>query len=314
MPKKLTQQEAEKRIKIKEQLKGFKCKPFIYKNNKTRLYLICNCGYEWNTSFAEISDGTGCPECYGTRLWTQEEAEEKVASKCRVKNYTFKSFVYVGVNTELNLKCHCGYEWPVTFIEFTRVEKRGCPKCAGKAVYTQKEAEQKVTESLINQNMKHKSFVYVDNTSRILLECLKCGHEWDLSFNMITSKRKRGCPSCKGKTQTFSYIHSIHKNESCIGIKYGIESYNDGRRLIEQNSRTEYDIKHVCSYKFSTVSDCQKAELECKKLFQKENKELFGRKGYITKEEMRDGWTETTSVSNIEKIISIYEKWGGIKQ
>ncbi|UYL05198.1 hypothetical protein DIDNDMLP_00213 [Klebsiella phage KP13-7] len=103
--------------------------------------------------------------------------------------------------------------------------------------------------------------------------------------------------------QHYSYIHTIEYENEIIGLKYGIENIK-GKRVKEQNCRSIYYIKHHTSYYFESINDCKNAEKECK--------QIFG-KGIIQKENMKDGYTETTYAYNFNKIIEIYERFGGIK-
>jgi hypothetical protein len=87
-----------------------------------------------------------------------------------------------------------------------------------------------------------------------------------------------------------------------VAIKFGI-AIDSERRVKEQNSKSLYSIEQHSVYRFPSISLCKKAEKECKV-------ELI--RGIVLKRDMSDGWTETTEVSNLEKIIEIYERNGGI--
>lgn len=63
-------------------------------------------------------------------------------------------------------------------------------------------------------------------------------------------------------------------------------------------------IKHFATWEFPDVSSCKKAEKEVK---------LSIQTAVIDKELMRDGWTETCWPHEIDKIIKIYEDFGGIR-
>lgn len=68
------------------------------------------------------------------------------------------------------------------------------------------------------------------------------------------------------------------------------------------NSMNRAKAKNIGVWEFSSAEKCKKAEKECKKRVVT---------GFISKEYMKDGWTETASVLDLEKVISIYEKHGG---
>ncbi|QOE32525.1 hypothetical protein CPT_Muenster_353 [Klebsiella phage Muenster] len=308
MSKKITQFDAENNVNLKCIEKNYNFKPFIYIGSKeTMLNLICHCGNEWcTTSYNSfISGNKGCPECgkkSDSLKLSQEKAEEGVKAKCIQKNYTYKSFVYVNNKTRIPVKCHCGNEWNPTYNDFVDGDY-GCRKCAGTKKITQEEAEYNIKQKCLERNYSFQSFNYVNNKTGVPLIC-HCGHEWKSAYNdFITGNR--GCPKCAGKEQHYSYIHLVldPSNDSILGLKYGIETIKNNRHK-KQNRLSYYTIKPYFTFYFESSEDCKKAEKQCKKIF----------KPIFTKEELPDGYTETTIEDNLDKIISIYEKWGGIKQ
>ena len=73
-------------------------------------------------------------------------------------------------------------------------------------------------------------------------------------------------------------------------------------RLLNQNSCCIYEVENFGVWEFETKKSCLAAERECKQTLEC---------GVLTKEEMPDGFTESTWAFNLDKIISIYEKHGG---
>ncbi|MED6536177.1 hypothetical protein VWJ25_05915, partial [Escherichia coli O157] len=116
--------------------------------------------------------------------------------------------------------------------------------------------------------------------------------------------RGSGHPLRAGYSQQYAYVNIISDNDLPIALKYGIEKQK-GKRVKQQNKKSLFKVKLICVYSFPTVINCKEAEKECKR--------LFGN-GILSKKEMPDGYTETTTITNLEKILSIYEKWGGVKQ
>lgn len=115
--------------------------------------------------------------------------------------------------------------------------------------------------------------------------------------------KHQGNPYDAGKCATYTYIHVIMDSGVCVGVKYGKETVK-GNRVSKQNLNSIFDIKPMYSYRFPSVGNCTNAENECKRQFCP----------IFTKREVGDGYTETTTPNNIDKIIAIYEKWGGVKQ
>ena len=88
-----------------------------------------------------------------------------------------------------------------------------------------------------------------------------------------------------------------------MAVKFGIAN-NAIIRNRQQNRTSVYPVKGCGVWEFETKGDCVSAERECKQTLEC---------GILTKEEMPDGWSETVDVKDLEKIISIYEKHGGVR-
>ena len=142
---------------------------------------------------------------------------------------------------------------------------------------------------------------YVNSKTKIIIIDPEHGE-----FKLLPHDFIRGAnhPKHCNRVQHYAYIHIIYDNGVPIALKFGIES-TQGNRLIQQNRKSKYDISACYSFYFDDSESCKKAESECK------NSLLTG---VISKINMVDGYTETTSICNINKIINIYKKWGGKQQ
>lgn len=88
-----------------------------------------------------------------------------------------------------------------------------------------------------------------------------------------------------------------------VAVKFGV-AVNSLARAKHQNSKSIYEIQHHARYRFTDVYSCKKAERECLQELEC---------SVVSKEDMPDGYTETTWLYNLDKIIEIYERNGGIK-
>jgi hypothetical protein len=88
-----------------------------------------------------------------------------------------------------------------------------------------------------------------------------------------------------------------------VGIKFGITSMTNQRRLYEQNRKSLFEVSEYGMWEFIQVSACRKAERLCKEKYN----------NYLTKDIFPDGYTETAPFTAIDSIISIYENNGGIR-
>lgn len=123
-------------------------------------------------------------------------------------------------------------------------------------------------------------------TSR--LTCLKAGH--------------RGCV-CSRQNQTQAYIHRVVDNGWDVCLKFGIARDATTRRKT-QNRKNVFNVLPLKVYNFPTASQCKAAERECLDKLEC---------GTVSKRDMPDGYTETTYLRNLDAIIAIYKKHGGVE-
>jgi hypothetical protein len=201
-------------IKIEDKINN-KCKKFNYslkekfnyKNNRTKLFLICNndnygINNKWNPTYKDfIKDTYRCPKCSNHVKITQEEAEEKVKKRCQEINCSLKKSFIINNNvskTKLYLICNIdNYEWTPTYKNFIN-KKSGCPKCAGNAKITQKEADIKISNKCKNLNyILTKDFIYNNSNSKISLLCNIDNYKWNPTYNDFINNNSN-CPKCAG--------------------------------------------------------------------------------------------------------------------
>lgn len=95
-----------------------------------------------------------------------------------------------------------------------------------------------------------------------------------------------------------AYVFLVDK----FTVKFGItRDVSMRHKQLEQNNKRE--IKLLYAYEFEK-ENAAKAEVTCRMNFR-------GRR--LTKKELPDGYTETTSIQNLDKIIEIYERFGGVR-
>lgn len=113
-----------------------------------------------------------------------------------------------------------------------------------------------------------------------------------------------GCASCAGQVQKEAYINVILDGETPVGLKFGISGNSDSR-LYQQNSTNMFQMEQMGVWIFEETATCRSAEKECLSVLDC---------GIMTRTELKDGWTETTSTANYDKIVEIYERFGGTKK
>lgn len=126
----------------------------------------------------------------------------------------------------------------------------------------------------------------------------------EVTVEKLGSGLKRGnigC-DCSCLSQRNAYINLVRSDGIDLALKFGIANVPK-RRAYEQNLRSSLDVIQLMVWTFHSSKSCKAAEIECKKRMDT---------GVLSVNDMPDGWTETTYLSNIDDIVSIYEKFGGI--
>jgi len=255
--RKITQEEATKKVFERCKEMNYELlKPFIYKNNKTKLNLKCNKDdYEWLIIYDNfINRKSGCIKCSNVYSPTQKEANEKVLSRCKEMNYELlKPFIYKNQKTNIHLKCKKdNYEWISNYQNFTD-SKRGCARCSHNNKLTQEEANENVLTKCKEMNYTlAEPFIYIGaGKTKLHIKCNIDGHCWTPIYNNLINK-KYGCPKCnnisKGERIIFSilnkkniFYNTQYKFDDCVD-KYSLKF---DFYLPDYNMCIEYDgIQH----------------------------------------------------------------------
>lgn len=121
---------------------------------------------------------------------------------------------------------------------------------------------------------------------------------------MIFVNNETGCPDCckhgycPGLPGTFYVVH-WYKSDNQF-LKYGITNVGKSR-IRDQHNKTEYVSKILFFSEFVDGNIAIRLEKDCNK----RRNDLYGRKGYIAKEEFPDGHTETMSIDQWEWLYDL---------
>ena len=152
---------------------------------------------------------------------TYEEIKEYIESF----GYKLLSNEYKNNKTKLKIKCPKGHIFEMSFNSFKNGTR--CPKCGG----TQKLTYNEVKEYIENFKYKLLSTEYINNRTKLKLECSK-GHIFEMTFNNF--KNGARCPYCNGNVK-------LTYNE----VKKYIESF--GYKLLSRNYENNHSkLKIMC--------------------------------------------------------------------
>lgn len=225
-----------------------------YKNNKSPLNLLCNCGNEFITNFTSFKDKNKkqCNEC-GREM--QIKNATKTSDKFNqevyelVKNeYTILNG-YINADTKVTIRHNCDkcnhHEWNILPNNFLAGQR--CPKCAKNARKTTKEFAEEVKMitngeySLISEYKNSKTDV------KLRHNCSKCNN---YEYYVSSSNFYHGdrCPKCGGKlkktTEIFKQeVYNLVKDEYIVLGEY-------------KTAKTKLLVKHnECNHEYNVSPD-----------------------------------------------------------
>lgn len=259
-----------------------------------------------------VKGGVPC----GCAKYSVQYSPEQYTTLCSRKavelGYRFLGFEgeWKGAFTKINMFCDKHGEWRTGIISSLVNEGVGCPDCGvDKMTVSNTKPDKVMITSFFESGCFHPDTKFwrserltkQGSKSYWYMHCPKCGHVGEAT----SSNLQQGYYSCicSKHRQQECYISMVLDGECIVALKFGIAN-NSRQRANVLNSTSSYKIDLHMIYKFQNISLCKKAERECKKELET---------GVVLKRDMPDGYTETTWVYNLDKIIEIYQRNGGVR-
>lgn len=216
-----------------EKNEGLNIADYVAGSAKRVWWKCSSCEHEWQTSIrARYQRGTGCPLCARIESGRKRVATEISRKGCfsdaeLLRDWDWEknapsvpSDFTPASNSKVHWRCHvCGYLWAAKI--GNRVHGRGCPACAGKALYVGHNDFATTEPELAKEWHPTKNGtlsptdVMRGEARKVWWLCPK-GHSYEASLNKRTSDRT-GCPICNSGRQTsfreqafYYYIQKIY--------------------------------------------------------------------------------------------------------
>lgn len=254
-----------------------------------------------------LSTGAIPCNCARSYRWSKCQYEILCLRKADELGYKFLGFLgWLGRVTKLHLSCPEHGKWTSGIIKDFVNRGVGCPECNGG---TRKADEVMIASFFASEAFDPATKFWRSGRNNTQgkrthwnVECPVCGEQAEAYCGSL-QKGHRPC-ACSPMRQQECYINWVIDDTGVTkAIKFGIAN-DSNRRIKNQNKKSVHEIVQRTVYIFSTVESCKAAERECKSTLVT---------GVVPKQEMSDGYTETTYVSNLDKIKQIYIKHGGVE-
>lgn len=260
-----------------------------------------------------IRGGLPCG-CSDKPEWNPEQQIKRCTREAEVKGLEFLGFkdaVYESANkTRVVLRCPEHGVFDTTTVSMLILESNGCRRCGEIATAnTRIIPDDERVKSFLSTKAFHPETVFTNIGKKRKgqrdyiywkVSCPVCNQTCESSgFSLRLGNR---CCSCV-YDQKLAYINIVYDGNLEVAIKFGVTS-SLRKRLQQQNYWSRFRVENLFLYEFKDKYSCLNAENECKATVVC---------GILTKEDMSDGYTETTSLLNLDKIVRIYEKHGGVR-
>lgn len=294
-----------------------------WKGCYTKLHCHCDKHGEWfSTIIHSFKRGRGCPGCQTDalikrNLKSDEEHIQQFMATGKFREGTFFKRCKERRAVQGDMACW-SYTCPICSTDqyvlaglcngvFSSQEnnlKRGILPCRCSPIYRYTKAQ---WEYRYSQILEERGYIFRGwvgtawgRKARLKYECPVHGNQVTTGNTLLQGC---GCPLCAGYNQQQCYINLVSDQNIPLACKIGIAKDSEAR-LKSQNQRNLFQMQQLAVYEFPTVEDCKAAERACLS-------EL--RCGVISQRELQDGYTETVTLTDYDKVVSIYERFGGVR-
>lgn len=188
----------------------------IYKNNHSKIIIICpNHGLFLQTPGNHLC-GKGCPKCKNEKLKIIKLSNiSDFICKANIKhnfNYNYEKYIYINAHTDGIIVCN------VCLCDFTQspnthLNGSGCPYCYGNLKLTKDEFVRRAVK--IHNDYNYDNFNYINANIKSNIICPK-----NHVFEQTPSKHLQGhgCPLCKrskGELKIISFLYKYNIEFKC---------------------------------------------------------------------------------------------------
>lgn len=159
-----------------------------YKNNKTKVKIICRDHGVFEQTPGKHLSGTTCPKCLGRYKTTPDFISQ--AKQVHGDKYDYSLVYYIQNNKKVTILCNTHG----TFLQRPdgHLQGQGCPKCVGKDKTTQDFIQQ--AKRVHGDKYDYTDSFYIKTHDKVKILCGKHGVFEQTPVNHVV--HKQGCPKC----------------------------------------------------------------------------------------------------------------------
>jgi len=189
-----------------------------YKNNNTKIIIICPEHGEFLQTPNGHKNGAGCPKCGINKIKKilKKSLENVITDFKEVHGdkYNYSKVQYINTMTKVEILCpeHGSFFQSPN----DHLRKIGCPKCAGRNQFTQKEVIKKFKE-VHGDKYDYSKVRYKNLNSKINIICPEHGEFLQAPKYHIKGS---GCPKCNIQNRLLTQYEAINNFKKVHGNKY----------------------------------------------------------------------------------------------
>ena len=245
-------------------------------------------------------------------MWNEGQQIIRLKRYCIQHGLAFRGFVedYHGSHTKCLMFCKEHGAWETSTINNIINKGVKCPKCKYQDISTITKERYRSNEALIIKGFKKGAFENdaIERSKSTTSQgyytlwdvtCGTCGDTLTYDPKTINNNIKK-CRCIGDASATYAYIAYVLGAQTEVPvIKFGITK-NVSSRISQLNTTNKcLSFLKESYYLFENAGKCTRAETECKRRL---------KCGVVSKEEMPDGYTETTLLENIEWLKQFSDK------
>jgi len=185
-----------------------------YKNNKGKLWFLCECGNISETTFNSFKSGRRCKKCGAEKASIKRKHTFEYVYNCfKEQDCELLEKEYFNNHSLLSYQCICGEKSKITFASFQQGHR--CKKCGQiKVAEKLKHTFEYVEQYFLDEGCVLLEKIYF-NSSTLMNYICKNGHNNKITFSKFQQGQR--CSKCYGnKKLTHEEVFNYFKERGCV--------------------------------------------------------------------------------------------------